>query len=354
MMLEGQVAILSSGLLDGRESLEVLDSLRHSKMYRTDQGSYMLYPDRELPRFMEKNCIPRAAIGRSKLLGRLVEVSDSRIIRQDVRGECHFAGDFRNASDLKLALDELSRDPRYADLVEQDRDFVLETFEETFAHRNFTGRSGTFFGYEGLGSIYWHMVSKLALAVMEQCIRIRNDSRGDQASVLARLLDHYREIRDGIGFAKTPAAYGAFPSDPYSHTPRGAGVQQPGMTGQVKEDILTRWLELGLRYENGQLKFDPAFFEASEFLKAPSKLEYVDIKGVASSIPISQDSFAMTICQVPVVYCRSHSPGITVHYQDRLPTQRAQLELSHEESQSLVSRSGEITRIEVRFDPDQE
>ena len=33
-MLEGQVAILSSGLLSGEESLALLESLRHSQLYR--------------------------------------------------------------------------------------------------------------------------------------------------------------------------------------------------------------------------------------------------------------------------------------------------------------------------------
>ena len=42
-MLEGQVAILSSGLLPGEESLELLESLRYSQLYRSDQHSYILY-----------------------------------------------------------------------------------------------------------------------------------------------------------------------------------------------------------------------------------------------------------------------------------------------------------------------
>jgi hypothetical protein len=42
-MLEGQVSVLSSGMLNPQEALEVLDSLRNSKMYRADQKSYLLY-----------------------------------------------------------------------------------------------------------------------------------------------------------------------------------------------------------------------------------------------------------------------------------------------------------------------
>ena len=51
------------------------------------------------------------------------------------------------------------------------------------------------------------------------------------------MYDHYFEILAGIGAHKSPELYGAFPTDPYSHTPGGKGAQQPGMTGQVKEDL---------------------------------------------------------------------------------------------------------------------
>ena len=57
-MLEGQVAVLSSGHLSAEESLEVLIALKQSSMYRPDQHSYLLYPNRRLPAFVEKNNIP--------------------------------------------------------------------------------------------------------------------------------------------------------------------------------------------------------------------------------------------------------------------------------------------------------
>jgi hypothetical protein len=53
-MLEGQVSILSSGLLSAEESLSVLESLRRSSLYRADQHTYILYPDRVLPSFLIK------------------------------------------------------------------------------------------------------------------------------------------------------------------------------------------------------------------------------------------------------------------------------------------------------------
>lgn len=53
-MLEGQVAILSSGFLDGAESLQLIRSVRASRLYRTDQHSYILYPDHQVTRFSKR------------------------------------------------------------------------------------------------------------------------------------------------------------------------------------------------------------------------------------------------------------------------------------------------------------
>ena len=70
-MLEGQVAILSSGFLSAKQSIKVLDALRNSDLYRKDQNSYILYPNKELPKFLEKNTIPKDSIEKSALLKQL-------------------------------------------------------------------------------------------------------------------------------------------------------------------------------------------------------------------------------------------------------------------------------------------
>ena len=41
-MLEGQVAVLSSGYLSSKEALNVLDGLKSSALFRQDQYSYLL------------------------------------------------------------------------------------------------------------------------------------------------------------------------------------------------------------------------------------------------------------------------------------------------------------------------
>ena len=74
-MLEGQVAVLSSGYLNSKQNLEVLDALKASKLFRDDQYSYILYPDKDLGLFLDKNNIPNSKINESNLLKELLKLS---------------------------------------------------------------------------------------------------------------------------------------------------------------------------------------------------------------------------------------------------------------------------------------
>jgi hypothetical protein len=112
------VAVLSSGFLSSKETLEVLDALKRSKLYREDQSSYILYPNKELPGFMDKNNIPDHLVNDSELLKALLNDGNTSIIEQDIRGNYHFNGNFRNVNDLKSALDHLSETP-YKDFLEK-------------------------------------------------------------------------------------------------------------------------------------------------------------------------------------------------------------------------------------------
>ena len=345
-MLEGQVAVLSSGYLSSGEALAVLDSLKSSRLFREDQYSYLLYPDKELPRFMAKNNLPPTAVAQSRLLTELVKDGQAGIVEKDVNGVCHFNGNFHNAADLQTALKALSG-TKYAALAEADEERVLQIFEALFNHRAFTGRSGTFFGYEGLGSIYWHMVSKLLLAVQECCVKAVGEGAGEE--VIGRLLEHYYEISEGIGVHKSPSLYGAFPTDPYSHTPAGKGAQQPGMTGQVKEDIISRFGELGVSVKNGRLRFNPRLLRKSEFLAEAAVFDYVDIRSGHRRLPLEQGSLCFTCCQVPVVYSLAPENGLKVLYRDHSSTSSNNLELDLATSRQVFGRTGEVEQIQVRI-----
>ena len=313
-MLEGQVAVLSSGLLAAEEAVELLDAMRQSDLYREDQRSYMLYPNRRRASFLELNNIPSSA-KQLPIIQQCILDNKQDIICVDAQGGLHFNAAFKNADYLDAALKKHT-------LSDEDRNTMLNLYESVFNHHAFTGRSGTFYKYEGLGSIYWHMVSKLLLAVGE----IIQSSE----AVPERLKTHYLAIREGIGAHKQPNEYGSFPFDPYSHTPSMAGVQQPGMTGQVKEDIISRFMELGITVREGVLTFRPQLLTAADF-NADKKLSF-------------------SYCGVPITYVLQPQSEITAtvlttdgehtyignQYACALPA-----EITH----AICARNGQVTAI---------
>ena len=344
-MLEGQVAVLSSGLLSGAEALDLLQALRNSNLYREDQHSYILYPDRDLPGFLDKNCLNEADVKDSELIAMLVSKGESSLISKDVNGQYHFNGNFRNAKDVKLTLEQLRKQPKYAELAEKESGIILEIFEKHFDHQSFTGRSGTFFAYEGLGSIYWHMVSKLLLAVQENYFQVikQHESR----ELIEQLAAAYYDIRSGIGFNKSPEIYGAFPTDPYSHTPAGSRARQPGMTGQVKEEILTRLGEMGLFIEDGKVRFNPVLLRKEELLKESQTFSYIDVAGEPQCLELPAGSLAYTFCQVPIVYSSDATAKVVVKFADGSTLEIKDNSMNTELSHRLFLRDGRIQQITV-------
>jgi len=345
-MLEGQVAVISSSYLSAEETLRVLDAMRASALYRKDQNSYMLYPNKKLPGFLQKNTIPKRDIEKSELLKSLVADYNVQIIQQDVKGEFHFNGNFKNAGDLKVALKAL-KVTKYASLVAAEENQLLQLFEQVFNHKAFTGRSGTFFGYEGLGSIYWHMVSKLHLAVMEACNKAYET--GVSSDVFGKLVHHFYEIGKGIGLHKSPELYGAFPTDPYSHTPAHRGAQQPGMTGQVKEDILVRFGELGLNVSNGTLNFTPHLLNKSEFKQDVSHFDFVEVNQDEESLTLPDQTLGFTYCQVPIIYKIAEKESVHVMFSDETSVLTDGLSLQKDACEMLFERTGKIRKIEVHL-----
>ncbi|MDQ8201842.1 hypothetical protein [Pelagicoccus sp. SDUM812003] len=341
-MLEGQVAMLSSGRLTLDQVDRLAHCLRKSALYREDVRSYMLYPDRQLPRFLEKNRLSPEQVSKSRLLRQLAEDGEKRILKKDTNGDFRFNGRFRNSADLREALAALKGEEDVSFEAQEIEDCV-SVFEEAFDHRRFLGRSGTFFAYEGLGSIYWHMVSKLILALQENCQRFADQADG---GAYRRLKDAYYETQAGLGLDKSARAYGAFPIDAYSHTPRHAGAQQPGMTGQVKEDLLVRWRELGIALEEGRISCKPELLREDDFLSEPTEFTYVAANGSSRSVTIPAGSFALTLCQCLFIVTRSGRRMVKVFASDGATDEVEGATLDSDRSASVFRREGTIERIE--------
>ena len=152
-------------------------------------------------------------------------------------------------------------------------------------------------------------------AVQEICIRSKDSDSRDA------LMAHYYDIQRGIGAHKSVLEQGAFPTDPYSHTPAMMGAQQPGLTGQVKEDVIARLWELGVRIHNGCIGFDP-------FLSTESGITF-------------------TICSVPVEMQRGEAESIAVVHANGEKTEYDGSELNTELSAEIFNRTGSIARIIV-------
>lgn len=317
LMLEGQASVLGSGLLSVEATKELMAALFSSNLWREDQKSFLLYPFRELPNFLEKNVIPQNLFSKSELLRKLVEMGNTQVVKRDDNNQFHFNADLKNVGILKDVLSKIS-----VNYTPADAQLVYDIYEEVFQHRYFTGRSGSFYKYEGLGSIYWHLVSKLLLAVGESITNFA--LAGNGSNELQKLVDYYYRIKEGIGAHKCPSNYGAFPTDPYSHTPSMMGAQQPGMTGQVKEDIISRFNELGLMVQNGQISFNTTLIQDADF----------DENGELS----------ITYCSTPIKFRKGEKKGVEITWNDKtkLPVTFNYHSVAPELSNMIFSRTAEI------------
>lgn len=318
-MLEGQVAVLGTSALAADEVADLVDALFDSALYRPDQHAFLLYPVPDRPSFADRNTIPAAQAASHPILEQLVQ-GVAGILQRDARGDLHFRADMTNAAALTEAMDAAGWSP-------QQQAEVQQVYEDLFRHHTFTGRSGGMHGYEGIGSIYWHMVAKLLLAVQERTIEVEGE--GDEV-LLARLVGAYRRLREGLGFRKDPATYGAFPTDCYSHTPAHAGAQQPGMTGQVKEEVLTRSGELGLRLWDGRLCLGTPLLAEEEL--------WVDLGE-------GQRGYEATFCATPVRVLLASQDEVRLTRDDGSRQRRDGRSLTVEETAAILDRDGSITGL---------
>ena len=346
-MLEGQVAALSTELIEPNEAVQIVGKMFDSPLYRSDQHSFLLYPEQELPGFLSRNVLPATNVQAIELFREQLLCDDRSVIVQSERGEYHFENSLVSVSCVKERLAEVFKVARWSRLVEQDSDAILDLFEEVFQHSKYTGRSGAMYGYEGLGSIYWHMVAKLLLAVQE--VYFRAVEKNAPRETISSLANAYYRVRRGLSSEKTPQEYGAFPTDPYSHTPMHSGAQQPGMTGQVKEEILTRRGELGVLIREGCICFNPCLLRSSEFLKQDAVFRFYDLGGRSKTLDLLPGSLAFTIYQTPIIYhAAPATESVKVICTEANHVIESQGSINQEMSQRLFNRTGEISRIDVQ------
>jgi hypothetical protein len=124
------------------------------------------------------------------------------------------------------------------------------------------------------------------------------------------------------------------------------------MTGQVKEEIITRWAELGLVIREGQICFSPVLLRRHEFLSHPEAFEYVDVSGDRQTVWLEQGSLAFTKCQTVFVVHMSEDERLVVRFSDGTERSLRRDSLGPELSSQIFMRTGKVARVDVFVSPD--
>ena len=119
------------------------------------------------------------------------------------------------------------------------------------------------------------------------------------------------------------------------------------MTGLVKEEILSRQVELGFVIENGVLAFDFQFLDRNEFLADPAVFAYFGVDGQKQEIELKAGSLAYSICQVPVILQASEENCITLYFSDGSTQLVKGHDLDSNHSRHIFQRDGVIHHLVV-------
>ena len=118
------------------------------------------------------------------------------------------------------------------------------------------------------------------------------------------------------------------------------------MTGAVKEELLVRPSELGVRFDDGEVVFDPLLLRRSELLESPTGWTIVTEKGESVVIGLEPGTLGLTVCQVPVVVSvTADDPCIEIDFSDGRTTRRDGTRLGREISAMVFGRTDEVARI---------
>jgi hypothetical protein len=126
------------------------------------------------------------------------------------------------------------------------------------------------------------------------------------------------------------------------------------MTGQVKEDIISRFIELGVTVAAGSITFAPRLLRSKEFNPEATRFTWFAHTGTWEEIDVPARSLAFTYCGVPVVYTRvdGESGAGELRTDDGTVEQLAWnggVTLSRDRSSQMFSRSVHLKQISIKI-----
>ena len=119
------------------------------------------------------------------------------------------------------------------------------------------------------------------------------------------------------------------------------------MTGQVKEDVLSRFGELGVFVEDGKLLFNPSLLRKDEFLSDSKVFKYTTVNKENKELVLESGSLCFTYCQIPIIYKLGGENTLQIIYNDGNMLNIGGLIVDSTNSHQIFSRSGEIDRMIV-------
>jgi len=119
------------------------------------------------------------------------------------------------------------------------------------------------------------------------------------------------------------------------------------MTGQVKEDFISRFGEMGVLVRNGKIEFNTGLLDKDEFLTKSQVFYYYDVNGKQQTLMLNPGMLAFTICQVPIIYITADKQKIVVTKKEGLEEEIDGLAIGTSLSRTIFRREDNIKKIQV-------
>ena len=294
-------------------ALEILERLFASDLYRPDQRSFMLYPERELPGLPGQERGSRAGAAGDSPVARSAGGRRDRRCSPGMPTACvRFHGDL--AQRRRPGRGAGPRWRRTTGLVGRASPGTAEPSSicsrRSSSHRSYTGPLGDHVRLRGAGL---HLLAhgRQAAAGRAGSRPARRTRRTPAAAAGGPGAACTSASAPDSATRRSVAEYGAFPTDPYSHTPARRRRQAAGhdRSGEGRDphpaSASSASGSRAARSASGRLCCG-----ADEFLEQPAEFPLLRIDGRRtrpSTCPAG--SLAFTCCQVPVIFRRTAGPA---------------------------------------------
>jgi hypothetical protein len=121
------------------------------------------------------------------------------------------------------------------------------------------------------------------------------------------------------------------------------------MTGQVKEDLISRLGEMGVAVADGRLGFCPHLVSRGEFMSQARTFHFYGLDGQEHGLRLDPGTMAFTTCQAPVVAHRSGPRRIEIALADGSSRTVEGLNLDAATSAAIFERTATVRRLDVFF-----